>query len=259
MKKILFFSACIFIALSCSKKEEPVVADFELAVSGESPNATISITNKSTGATSFKWNFDKGTTDSVSTMQSPATITVDRAGTFTIKLTASNGAEKQTTTKSVTVAGHSAIMTYSNLEFGVTAGSTTYGRYFSFETGKIYKDSEINASNGSIIHLGFGRLEYIFFFVSPSSNSTGLLTIPNATTTKVVNWQANPSISATSFDAMQDDTMLSGLTINGTNDSFDTSLPNMILFQIASGRKGVIKAKAVNSERLLADIKIQKY
>lgn len=261
MKKILYFLALSFIIVSCSKKDDPVVPDFDAVVSGESPNAKIELTNKSTGATSFKWNFDKGTTDSVSTLESPAILNVDRAGSFTIKLKAINGSEEQTITKTVTVPGYNAIVTYSDLEFGLVSGSTTYGRYFSFTTGKMYKDNEINSSNGMDIHIGLGNMShFMFFFLSPDDRILEEdLIIPGATNTKINNWQDIPLISASAFDSMQDDRLLNGLTITNTNESFDTTMPNMILFQIATGRKGVIKAKAVNINRILVDIKIQKY
>ncbi len=261
MKKICYFTALVLLFVSCSKKEEdPVVADFDAVVSGQSPNAKIKLTNISTGATSFKWNFDIGTTDSVSTQESPADLEIDKAGDFTIKLTAVNGSEKQTASKTISIPGHNALITYNNLEFALEPGNTSYGRYFSFKSGKMYKDSEINNSNGPDIHLGFGSMSHtMYFFVSPDDHSTGLLTIAGATHTKIINWQSTPSITVSAFDAMQDDQLLSGLTISETNDSFDNSLPTTILFQLASGRKGVIKAKAVNSDRLLTDIKIQKY
>ena len=261
MKKFYFFSALLLFLLSCSEKEEPVVSDFEATVTGESPTAKIQITNNSTGATSFIWNFDTGAADSVSTEQSPATVNIDKAGNFTIKLTAINGPEEQSVSKTFTIPGYNAIITYPDLEFALDAGNATYGRYFSFETGKILKDNEINSTNGSKIHLGFGSMDRtLYYFESPDkTNVPGLLTIQNATHTKIINWQASPSISIASFDSMTDDRSLCGLTINETNDSFDNSLPSIILFELSNHRKGVIKAKAVNNFRLLADIKIQKY
>lgn len=159
MKKILLFSAVLLLLVSCSEKEEPVIADFDAVLSGESPNAKIQLTNKSTGATSYKWNFDKGAPDSV----------------------------------------------------------------------------------------------------PDKTNVPGLLNITGATHTSVINWQASPAISVASFDSMADDRLLSSLTIIDTNDSFGNQLPCTILFELADHRKGVIKAKAINSARLLADIRIQKY
>ncbi len=261
MKKIFFILLAVLMFVSCSKKEDiPVVADFDAKVTGESPNAQITLANNSTGASTFKWSFDKGSADSVSTAESPAALTVDKAGEFKIKLTVSNGAEEKSIGKIVSIPGHSAILSFNNLEFGLNAGDTQYGRYFSFETGLMYRDNSINSSNGSLIHLGFGSMnQEMYYFESPTRNDLGFITIPNATQTKVINWQQNPSISVVAFDAMQDDRLLTGLTIASTNDSFDNSLPCTILFELFTSRKGVIKAKTVNNERLLADIKIQKY
>jgi len=148
------------------------------------------------------------------------------------------------------------ITTYTDVEFSLTAGSSTYGRLFSFDDGKIYKDSEINATIGSKIHLAFGSMgNTMYFFESPTVAG---YKVPGATVTKVTNYLKDNPISTTDFDSMTDDTKFEGLTINETNDSFgNSSIPGIVLFQLASGRKGVIKTKAVNSDRLLVDIKIQ--
>lgn len=260
MKKVFTLSVIGIALFACSEKDDPVIADFDVIVIGEAPNATVSLTNKSSGSTSFKWNFDKGAADSISTIETPAAFGVDRAGEFKVKLTAMNGAEKNIVEKKVNIEGHNAIMVFNNIEFSKSAGDAVYGRYFSFQTGSMYKDNQINSTNGSSIHLGFGSMDNVmYYFESPTKTNLGFISIPNATVTKVVNWEATPRISASQFDAMQDDRLLSGLTITNTNDSFGNSLPNMILFEISTGRKGVIKAKAVNSDRLLVDIKIQKY
>ena len=59
---------------------------------------------------------------------------------------------------------------------------------------------------------------------------------------------------------MKDDSKLSELTIADTDESFgNSSIPGTVLFEISTGKKGVIKTKALNSDRLLVDIKIQKY
>ena len=97
----------------------------------------------------------------------------------------------------------------------------------------------------------------MYYFESPTVEDYN---VPNATETKVVNYESTPTISVTDFDSMTDDSQLSGLTITGTNDSFgNSSIPGTVLFEISTGKKGVIKTKAVNSDRLLVDIKIEKY
>jgi hypothetical protein len=59
---------------------------------------------------------------------------------------------------------------------------------------------------------------------------------------------------------MDDDGLLADLTIQSDDGSFGNStIPHTVLFELSNGKKGVVKTKEVNSERLLVDIKIQKY
>lgn len=261
MKKIYYLGILAsLVMISCSKDESatPLVADFSVNVTGESPNAQISITNSSTGAKTYAWTFGEGASIETSTDEVPSSITVDKAGSLSVKLVVSNGNEEKEVTKTISIAGNSAILSYVDIEFGLSAGSDTYGRLFSFDTGEIYKDSEIDASNGSQMHLAFGSMSNtMYFFESPAVTEYN---IPNATVTKVVNYESTPTISEADFDGMSDDSNLAGLTINETNDSFgNSSIPGTVLFEISTGRKGVIKTKQVNSDRILVDIKIQKY
>lgn len=257
MKKLFFLGILTSILLfSCSKDEtSPIVVDFTATVTGEAPNAQIAITNSSTGATTYSWTFGEGADISSSTDENPSSIAVDKVADLIIKLVVGNGSEVKELSKTVTITGNNAIVTYTDIEFGLNAGDATFGRFFSFETGQIFKDSEIDASNSSMIHLAFGSFENpIYFFESPS------VYILNATETKVENYESIPYITVTDFDSMTDDSQLSGLTITEANDSFSNySIPGTVLFEISTGRKGVVKTKAINSDRLLVDIKIQKY
>ncbi len=251
-----------FILFSCKEdKIEPVVlvADFETSVTGEAPNAQISITNKSENATSYSWTFGEGANILTSTEKSPSTLTVDKVGNFTIKLIVSDGSTEKEITKTISITGYNAIVAYSDLEFALDAGNDTYGRLFSFETDKMYLDNEITDENGSKIDLAFGSMgQTMYYFDSPSDSEYN---VPNATVTKVINYESTPTISSSDFNDMVDDRLLTNLTIEDDDNSFgNSSIPgNTILFEISTGRKGVIITKAVNSDRLLVDIKIQKY
>ncbi len=260
-KILILWLFCSLIVVSCGKKEEaqPIpVADFSVTVNGQAPTATIAIVNKSTTATSYEWTFGTGASTNTSTEKEPTNITVDKAGQLSITLVAKNGDATNSKTIQVNVSGNSAIVSFTDLEFSMVAGSATYGRYFSFETNRIYKDSEIDATTGAKIHLAFGNLSSVVFYFESPTNSA--FNVPNASFTKVTNYFATPPISTSDFDAMSHDAKLSALTINSATDSFGTSsIPHVVLFQLASGRKGAIKTKAINSSRILADIKIQKY
>ena len=266
----LFVSTLLF---SCSKEEETVLtpsggddqspttalsADFTAEVSGESPNAQITISNTSEGASTYEWSFSEGASLSSSTEEIPATLTVDKAGTFSITLVAKDGEEEKEITKTLTISGHNAIQTYTNIAFDLDGDIDDQGRMFSFDTEKMYKDSEVTDSIGSMIHLLFNSYgNTMYFFTSPTDEEFG---VPQATETKIVNYESDPTITLEEFDAMTDDQLLTDLTIVDTGESFGNStISHTVLFEISDGRKGVIKTKAVNSDRLLADIKIQKY
>src|SRR6218665_3173821 len=175
-----------------------------------------------------------------------------------VDFTFSDAANYNWESKTVKINVKPAIAIYKDIEFSLTGGSITYGRYFSCDDGKIYKDSEINATIGPKIHLAFGSMERtMYYFKSPTHND---YKVPGATVTKVINYSNSPPISPAVFDAMTDDSKLIPLTITDTNDSFDNELIRagaVILFELKSGRKGAIRPKAVNSVRLLVDIKVQ--
>ncbi len=266
MKRLFFlgFLASILF-VSCSKDDDnnnnestPLKADFTVTVTGESPNAKVAIVNNSTGATTYSWTFGEGADISSSSDKTPAIITVDKSGDFSIKLVVKNSTSEKELSKNITINGNNAIVEYKDIEFGLNAGDDTYGRLFSFETGLIYKDNEITNDNGSKIHLAFGSMSNtMYYFESPTVKDYN---IPNATETKVINYESEPTISVATFDEMTDDRELSGLTIEGTNDSFgNSSIPGTVLFEISTGRKGVIKTKSVDDKKLVVDIKIQKY
>jgi hypothetical protein len=76
----------------------------------------------------------------------------------------------------------------------------------------------------------------------------------------VINYTPDFGITTAIFDAATNDAFIDDITITASDDnSFGTSHPYIILFETESGRKGAIKTKAVNADRLLVDIKVQKY
>lgn len=261
IKRVLFLGFLTsIIFLSCKKENtETLVADFDVSITGESPNAQISITNNSENATTYNWFFGEGSNISTSTDKTPAILTVDKVGDFIIKLVVSDGSTEKEITKTFSIVGYNAIVTYSDLEFALDAGNANYGRLYSFETDKIYLDSEVTDDNGSKMHLAFASMGgTMYYFDSPDNANYN---VPNATITKVINYESTPSISSFDFNDMVDDRLLADLTIVEDNNSFgNSSIPDhTVLFEISTGRKGVIITKAVNSDRLLVDIKIQKY
>jgi len=249
--------------VSCSKDDgtTPVVADFTLSVSGESPNAIVTITNTSKGGSVYSWVFGEGANVSVSADKAPAPLTVDKASTFIVTLTVTNGNDVKTITKTIGITGNSAIVSYKNIAFGREANSATYGRFFSTETGVVYKADEVNASTGPKIDLVFSHIgKSVNYFASPD-DLREKYNISGAKTTTIINYPGKSlGVTATTFDSAEDDSFINGTEIETSdNESFGTSNPNIILFKTASGKKGAIKTTAINNDRLLVDIKVQKY
>ena len=256
-KTFLFVIVILFNLTNCKEKEVLLVADFDAEVTGTSPNATIVFTSLSTGADSYEWAFDEGASISTSSVISPS-ITVEKAGLLSVTLTIHRGAEENSITQDIEVPGNSAILEFTDVEFALDAGDLDYGRFFSVATGLVYIDSEVNANNGATISLAFESLgNTLHYFQSPNSDD---YEIPNSTQTKVMNFPSAELMSQDQFDTMDDDELLSGLTINDDGESFSNgNIPGMVLFQISDGRIGAIKTRSINADRLLADIKVQKY
>lgn len=258
---LTLLSTFLFVFSSCDDDEDtPVEADFTLAVSGQSPNAEVTITNTTTGASDYMWTFSEGAEIETSSDKNPGAITVDKTGTFEVTLVASTGNDVETVTKTIEITGNDAIIVYQDVAFAREPGSSTYGRFFSTETGLIYKDSEVNATTGPKIDLVFAHSgDPVNYFTSPDDGDVGF-NIPSPQTTKVINYSPAFGVTAAIFDAATTDAFIKDITISESDgDSFGTSHPYVVLFETESGKKGAIKTKAVNSDRLLVDIKVQKY
>ncbi len=167
----LLCAAMFFVSCSEDDDPTPVVADFSLSVSGASPNAIVTLTNTSTGGSVYGWVFGAGANVSVSAEKAAAALTVDKAGTFEVTLTVANGSDIKTITKTIEITGNSAIISYENIEFARDASSKTYGRFFSTETGLIYKGSEVNATTGPKIDLAYSHIGTpVNYFTNPDDS-----------------------------------------------------------------------------------------
>lgn len=260
MKKINFiYILLILLAMSACTKQSDIALypDFSVTVTGVSPNAILNIVNKSTGATDYQWTFGEGASVSTSTDKEPANIKIDKAGTLSIVLAVKNGDSQKTKASSVVIGGNHAMVTFTGVEFALKASDATYGRFFSTETGLIYKDNEVNATNGPKIDLAFLSLSATNnYFTSPNSPQ---FTIPYATTSLVRHF-INNEIAVTDFETIKDDVLIKNTSITTDNKPFgSTGYPLLVLFQNSKGKKGVIKVREINASRLLVDIKIQKY
>jgi len=251
----------VLSTLSCATYETsvPITADFTLEVSGRAPYATVTVTNKSVGVKQYQWIYSQFTVDGDTMTTDPEPrIAIDRAGIFTIKLIATNGIYSSVKTDTVTILGSNAIQTFTGLEFALNAGDPIYGRLFSFSNNKMYRDSEIDTTTAPLINLAFGsRGDTSFFFRSPTDT---MFHLKHARTAIIDNSDSADTLTVGDFDAMMDDAILKTLVIKDTINAFNaTQIPGVVPFQLHDGRRGLIKTRAVNSSRLLADVKLQKY
>jgi len=268
-----------FLFIACSKKDAPtppptppppppppivVTPSFNATVSGQAPKATVTLVNTSTGAENYKWTFSKGAGTDSSLVETPEALTIDKKGDFTITLTAKKGEVTQTVSRTVNIAGSNAILSYSDVKFGIhNLGSLPY--LYSVTENKFYQRSEVNATTGPRIDLVFWKdgINSVASFQSPHNKwSYADLTIPGAKTTEVLSEQNATQLSAAQFDGEVTDNTLGALNIVDNNAIFLANphhLPVMILFKLADGRKGAIKLKEHGRDHLLADIKAQKY
>jgi PKD repeat protein len=256
-------SIAVLILASCSKDEKSLpVANFDVTVTGEAPNALLVLINNSTDADFYHWEFGEGVDKSESDESAPIGLIIDKAGEITIKLTATSSEGENEISKNINVSGSSSIVSFSNIDFGLTTNDQTYGRSFSIETGEIYLDNEIDELIGSTINLVLDCTSgSTCIFLSPDDID---LNIPSATKTKVMNYDydGNTAITPEEFDAMADDSQISNLTIVNDENIFPisaTSDNHIIMFETSTGKIGAIKTKEYNNDILKVDIKVQKY
>lgn len=255
----LLVTICL-ILFSCSKDEEtPFEVDFTATVSGESPNAQVNITNNSTGASTFSWTFGIGSDIESSSEKNPVPLSVDKSGDFSITLVISNGSEEKEVSKIVSITGENAIIEFTDLEFAQKNDDSNYDRFFSTSEGLMFEQSEINSTNGPLIDVVFqGGQGSFIFFESPDELFDKTYEIPDALSTKVKNYNSGFDVSI--FDEMDNDKELKDLTIVHDNEAIGSlDFPLVVLFENSEGKKGAIKLREINSDRLLVDIKIQKY
>lgn len=242
---------------------DPIDNDYQAPV-------LLHLNNLSTNAFTYEWTI-VGANPATSTAVSPD-INLPAAGTYTIILKAINDKETKILQKQVTVLPDANLLSFSNIQLGISSASSTVGSFFSSELGTVLKQNEVNAANGSKIDFAFFGLNSSFIynqFVSPDeAQNNGFLAIPNATHTKVINSQelVGTQLSSSGFDALDAGNDFNTITVTETNagkSPFSNSVvPRIILFQTSDGRKGTVKIKAFVanglSSYILVDIKIQK-
>ncbi|CAN1514876.1 hypothetical protein MCETHM1_00907 [Flavobacteriaceae bacterium] len=154
------------------------------------------------------------------------------------------------------------LKTFNDVTFSLDRSeSYDAGQYFSTELGKSFKTSKIDATTLPKIDIAFFSASYtLSYFLSPNDADYG---IKNASKTIFLNAPIG-IINVDQFKKIEKGSDLDGYKIDADDDdSFpDSSMPNVVLFKNAAGKKGVIYIKSVHrvgyDPRIVVDIKIQK-
>lgn len=231
---------------------------------------TASLVNNTTSGLHFTWKSSGGViTDHTS---KDTQIYFASPGQYAITLTADNDKETQVVEQTITIKPNSNLYVMNDVKLGVSAAHAAIGCFYASPLRDVLPKDEVTLANGNKIDLAFYGINSTFGycrFISPDSAAKFTFPeIPQATHTYFVNTQESTPLSMTTpnFDAMITDAPLQGMDIkiNDTGTKFFTnaSVPRVVLFETADGRKGAIKIKAFvadgSQSYVLVDIKVQK-
>lgn len=255
-----------------------LIPDFDVAINFEDDDqqapVTVQLSNTSTSATSFSWEFTGATTAS-STLENP-TVTFNEAGLQSMRLTATNGKETQTLTKTIEVFEDTNLRVLSGIQLGINTAhsNNTIGAAYALNLRRVFSEEDINADNAAEIDFFFFGLNNRFtrnIIVAPNNlENTTFTAIPNAKNTQIINNLENCncgiSITNAQFEAMENDALLTTFNVNPTEGGslpFDgLQVPRFVIFQTADGRKGVMRITRFVDDSTNAfievDIKVQK-
>lgn len=253
-------------------------ADFEYEVNFEDDDfqapVTVAIKNNSISATSYEWEFTNATP--LNSDEAEPNVTFNTAGTQELKLTASNGKETKSITKTIEIVTDTNLRVLKNVNLGVNAAHTSnsIGSFYDLDTRSVFYANELTPENSSSIDLVYFGLNENFtrnVFVSPDNlENTTFPNLQDASKTKIINSLENcmcgVSLSVNEFDTMTTDAMLRATTITETPEgslAFTNAItPRIIVFETADGRKGALKIKqfvANGKDSFIdVDIKVQK-
>lgn len=234
---------------------------------------TATLQNNTISGTSYTWSVTPSGMISNVNAQNP-TIYFANAGTYDVTLEVKNGKDTKTITKRIEVKPNTNLRTHKDIKLGIQIAHATIGDFYSTKLRRVFTGNDNIDTAGKYIDIVFFGLNKNFNnnkFISPDSATLyGFDGIPMATKTKFINSQEScgcgVSFTATDFGNMINDNPLRGLTINPTAGGWSpftsVTVPRIVLFQTADGRKGAIKIKQFvvddSNSYVLIDIKVQK-
>jgi hypothetical protein len=195
-------------------------------------------------------------------------------GDYTIHYTAGNGKQTEQVTRAITVKPNTGLRYFKDVRLGINTAHTSIGSFFSTYLRKVLVKDSVNAANGPYIDLCFFGLSQSFSFnrfLSPTDvQDLTFAAIPGATYTTIINKQesCNCGVSLTpgEFDTITAGSFFNNLSIvatqAGSTEFNNTTVPRVVLFKNAAGKKGAVKIKQFVQQGdvsyIICDIKVQK-
>ncbi|QLE02256.1 hypothetical protein HX109_12060 [Galbibacter sp. BG1] len=148
------------------------------------------------------------------------------------------------------------LLTYEDVEFGQSLDSEI-GIFFATGTGEVFTMEEA-IDNADVIDLYYYGSESAFiFFDTPDDTFFTDLEIPGARSTKIMNYETG--FTPQMFDDLDEASDFDDVEVIHDDKAIGTlDFPVVVLFETQDNKKGAIKLTAINSSRLLADIKVKK-
>jgi hypothetical protein len=254
----------------------PLAAGFDIVPSFDDDDyeapLTATLQNKTISATTHKWSVVGGVINKPN--DSITTVYFANPGTYQVSYEASNGKATQTVTQTITVKPNTGMRSFTNVKLGINTAHSTLGAFFSTTLRQVFKQSEVNSSNGAAIDICyFGLSENYTYnrFISPDTvQAFTFPAITGATNTQFVNQQEKCGCSylltSTGFDNCTTGTDLDAIQLSLNSNSVaafsDAIVPRIVLFKNAKGKKGAIRinsfVKNGTQSYILCDIKVQK-
>jgi hypothetical protein len=256
---------------------KPVLsADFDIEPSFDDDDyeapLTADLHNKSMSATQHLWSATGGTIAHAA--DSLTTIYFANPGTYTVTYKADNGKQTQTITRQIVVKPNTGLRSFTDVKLGINTAHATIGSFFSTRLRRVFKQGEVTAEAGSkidIVYFGLSESFNYNQFIRPDSAQYWTFgAIPNATITKRVNSQelcgCSAGFTSSDFDNVVNGSAFNSITVSETPGGItpfnNTTVPRIVLFQNAAGKKGAIRIKQFvqNGQQsyILCDIKVQK-
>ncbi|MBC6111326.1 PKD domain-containing protein [Pedobacter fastidiosus] len=239
--------------------------DYEAPLTATLQNTTIS------GQT-WVWSSTGGTISN--TVAKTPTIHFDQPGTYTITLKASNGKDDKTSSQTIKVLPNKNLRSFTNIKLGINTAHGTVGSFFSTQLRKTFKATDDLDTAGKYIDVVYFGLNQNFSynkFLSPDSAAEYTFkAIPQAMHNNVISSQelcgCGSMMSIADFENLGTGADFQNYAIvssaNGRKQFTNTTVPRIVLYKTADGRKGAIKVKQFvangSQSYIIVDVKIQK-